>query len=66
MKLGIALIIWSSVIGLLCAFIAGIMFITTWKDIPLVAGFWIGLWFVVGGIPLYFGVRKIKHENQTH
>ena len=66
MKLGIALIIWGGIIGLLCAFAAGIMFITTWKDIPLVAGFWTGLWLVIGGLPLYFGIRKTKHESQTH
>ena len=66
MKLGIALITWSSIIGLFCAFAAGIMFVTTWKDIPLVAGFWIGLWLIVGGIPLYFGIRKAKHESQAH
>ena len=63
MKLGIALIIWGGIIGLLCAFAAGIMFITTWKDIPLVTGFWIGFWIVIGGIPLYFGIRRLKHES---
>lgn len=66
MKLGIALIVWGSITGLLCAFATGIMFITTWKDIPLVAGFWTGLWLVIGGIPLYFGIRRLKHESQTH
>ena len=63
MKLGIALIIWGSATGLLCAFIAGIMFVTTWKDIPLVAGFWTGFWLVIGGIPLYLGIRRAKHES---
>ena len=66
MKLGIALITWGSTIGLLCAFAAGIMFVTTWQDIPLVTGFWTGLWLVVGGIPLYFGIRRLRRENQAH
>ena len=65
MKLSIVLIIWGSIIGLLCAFAAGIMFITTWKDISLVVGFWIGSWLVIGGVPLYFGIRRAKHESQT-
>ena len=65
MKLGIALITWGSITGLLCAFATGIMFITTWKDISLIVGFWTGLWLVIGGIPLYFGIKRLKHESQT-
>ena len=38
----------------------------TWQDIPLVTGFWTGLWLVVGGIPLYFGIRRLRRENQAH
>jgi len=66
MKLNIALIAWGSITGLFCAFAAGIMFITTWKDVSLVAGFWTGLWLIIGGIPLYFGIRRVKRESQTN
>ena len=67
MKLGVALIIWSSIIAMLSATCFGITLITWYnEDLWIKAGWWMGFWLILGGLPLYFGIKKAKHESQTH
>lgn len=66
MKISVILIFWSAIIAILSAIGFGITLITWYnEDLWATAGFWIGLWLVIGGIPLYFGIKKVRHESQT-
>lgn len=60
MKLGITLIIWTIVMTMLSSTCFGITIIT-WSDVEILikAGWWLGLWFVLGGLPLYFGIKRL-------
>ena len=66
MKLGITLIIWALGTTWLCGTAFGITIIA-WSDVDIwvKAGFWTGFWLVIGGLPLYFGIRKAKREKPT-
>jgi len=66
MKLGITLIAWASIVTILSSVCLGITLFTWYNESPLTTtGFWLGLWLVIGGLPLYLGIKKVKHESQT-
>ena len=66
MKLGITLIVWASIVTILNGVCLGITLFTWYGESLLTtASFWLGLWLVIGGLPLYFGIKKVKRESQT-
>lgn len=70
MKLGIGLIVWGVATALYWAFRLGIWYVAFFGtgDFLLDACFFTGIWLVVGGVPLFLGIRRIKKQvkrNET-
>ena len=65
MKLSIILIVWAVITAMLIGTCFGITLIT-WGDVDIViiTGWWIGLWLVFGGLPLYFGTKQLLAKRQ--
>ena len=58
MKLGITLIVWDIVLALVLAFRAGVQYMIDYYGIGEFLWsclFYLGLWVVLGGVPLFFG-----------
>lgn len=61
MKPGIGLVIWSIALAIGIAFRLGMQYIIDYGtgEFAFSSGFFVGLWLVVGGIPLVLGIRRI-------
>lgn len=64
MKLGIGLIIWGLVTGVVTSFVLGMLYVINIEsgDFVIDAGELTGLWLVIGGIPLFLGIRFIRRR----
>ncbi len=65
MKLGIGLVVWGVATALLFAFRLGVWYYVSsfgTGNFASEAGFVVGLWLVIGGIPLFLGIRRIRKQ----
>ena len=64
MKLGIGLVVWGVATALYWAFRFGIWYAVFYGtgDFALDVCFFIGIWLVVGGIPMFLGIRRIRKQ----
>jgi len=64
MKLGIVLVAWGIIIAFLVAFRLGVQYVLDYGTGEFVfsSGLYIGLWFMIGGLPFIIGVRRITKK----
>lgn len=61
MKLGIVLVAWGIIIAFWVAFRLGVQYVLDYGtgDFVFSSGLYVGSWFVIGGLPFIFGVKRI-------